>query len=164
MHEQGLLHEAFSIFVWDMYGKIILQQRANSKYHSGGLWADTCSSHPRYEESSKDAAYARLEYEIGIQCKLAFAFNFGYNEHVGNGFIENELDYVFVGRTWYSKSQIEEKINKAEVAAVKLLSLASLRKDVKRNPKNYAIWLRIIMDEYFNELKDAYKKLKVNSV
>lgn len=164
VHEQGLLHEAFSIFVWDMHGKLVLQQRSNGKYHSSGLWSDTCSGHPRYEERSEDAAHARLIYEMGFGCGLVFAFNFHYNKPVGNGFIENELDNVFIGRTDLSKSEIEEKINKIEVSAVKLLSLASLKKDVKRNPKDYSVWLKIIMQKYFNELRSAYEMLRTNSM
>ena len=101
---------------------------------------------------------------MGFACQLVFAFSFHYNKPVGNGFIENELDKVFVGHTELLKSEIEEKINETEVAAVKLLSLASLRKDIKRNPKNYAVWLKIIMQKYFNELQNAYGTLKTNLV
>lgn len=161
VHQNGELHEAFSIFIWDNYGKIVLQQRAFTKYHSGGLWADTCSGHPKtLDEESRYAAGARLLYESGLDCILIHAFDFRYNEPVGNGLRENELDRVYVGRTSLSKSQIEKKINRNEIAAIKLFSLATLRKDVNRHPERYAVWDRIIIKEHFDELKNAYQELK----
>ncbi|HSU49504.1 MAG TPA: isopentenyl-diphosphate Delta-isomerase, partial [Segetibacter sp.] len=96
-HSKGLLHRAFSVFIFNDQGEMLLQQRAVSKYHSGGLWTNACCSHPRPEEATEDAALRRLQEELGFTVSLAKIFDFRYNASFTNGLTEHEFDHVFVG-------------------------------------------------------------------
>ena len=96
-HIKGLLHRAFSIFIFNTKNELLLQKRATQKYHSGGLWTNTCCSHPRENESTIDAAYRRLNEEMGMICDLKFKFNFIYKAKLDNNLYEHELDHVFFG-------------------------------------------------------------------
>ena len=96
-HIKGLLHIAFSIFIFNTKNELLLQKRATQKYHSGGLWTNTCCSHPRENESTIDAAYRRLNEEMGMICDLKFKFNFIYKAKLDNNLYEHELDHVFFG-------------------------------------------------------------------
>jgi len=96
-HQQGKLHRAFSIFIFNDSGELLVQQRASSKYHGANLWSNTCCSHPQWEEDVTLSAQERLNYEMGIQCSLIGLYKFIYNEKVENNLIEHELDYIFVG-------------------------------------------------------------------
>ena len=93
-HIKGLLHRAFSIFIFNTKNELLLQKRATQKYHSGGLWTNTCCSHPRENESTIDAAYRRLNEEMGMICDLKFKFNFTYKAKLDNNLYEHELDHV----------------------------------------------------------------------
>ena len=96
-HEKALLHRAFSVFVFNKNGDLLMQQRAHSKYHSGGLWTNTCCSHPRPGEHVADAANRRLQEEMGFTTSLNKAFDFTYKAAFDNGLTEHEFDHVFIG-------------------------------------------------------------------
>ena len=117
-HVKGLLHRAFSIFVFNDKGETLLQQRAKSKYHSPLLWTNTCCSHPRDHESYLEGAQRRLQEEMGFSCSLEKKFDFIYKADVGKGLIEHEYDHVFIG-TYNGDPQI----NSDEVAKYKWLTI-----------------------------------------
>ncbi|MEG1198654.1 MAG: isopentenyl-diphosphate Delta-isomerase, partial [Algoriella sp.] len=96
-HVAGLLHRAFSVFVFNSNGELMIQQRAASKYHSPTLWTNTCCSHPRDNETYEQAAHRRLQEEMGFDCDLEFKFSFIYKAHLDNNLTEHELDHVFIG-------------------------------------------------------------------
>ena len=96
-HREGHLHRAFSIFIFNREGNLLLQQRAAHKYHSAGLWSNTCCSHPRPGESIDDAAARRLQEEMGLQTELVYLFRFQYHALLENGLTEHELDHVLIG-------------------------------------------------------------------
>lgn len=146
-HVAGLLHRAFSVFIFNEQGELLLQQRAASKYHSPLLWTNTCCSHPRENETYLDAAQRRLKEEMGFSCELKPAFHFIYKAQLGDNLFEHELDHVFTGT--YSG---EIHINPEEVEAFKWISRQNLIQDMKENPENYTIWFRIIFDEYLAKL------------
>jgi isopentenyl-diphosphate delta-isomerase len=141
-HEKGLLHRAVSVFVINSLGEWLLQRRALQKYHSAGLWTNTCCSHPLPGESNIDAANRRLMEEMGLQCELSELFNFTYRETLENGLIEHELDHVFLGIC----NQFPV-INDSEVAEYKYFNFNELVNDIKVNPENYTVWFRKIFDE-----------------
>ncbi len=138
-HKKGKLHRAFSIFIFNSRNKLLLQQRAKTKYHSPGLWSNSCCSHPRPEESLEKATRRRLKEEMGIECPLKEIFSFIYKAKVED-LIENEFDHVFVGRF-----NGEPKINKDEVMDWKWISINELKKDIKENPQEYTPWFGIII-------------------
>ena len=140
-HVKGVLHRAFSVFVFNSQGQILLQQRAFSKYHSPGLWTNTCCSHPRVGETTLEAANRRLHEEMGFDCHLTEKFAFTYQAEVGCGLIEHEIDHVFFGFS-------DEKpiINREEVESWKYITLNDLKHDIELNPQNYTQWFKIIFD------------------
>jgi len=150
VHEQGHLHRAFSIFIFNCNGDLLMQRRALGKYHSGGLWSNTCCSHPRKGEELELAVHRRLKEEVGFDCPLARAFSFIYRHEFDNGMIENELDTVFVG-----KHDGKFTMNKEEACDAKWMSIESIKADLEENPKNYSEWFKIIMDEKYEELISA---------
>ncbi|HEV2613271.1 MAG TPA: isopentenyl-diphosphate Delta-isomerase [Gammaproteobacteria bacterium] len=140
VHQKGLLHRAFSVFVYrkGLEGlEILLQKRHSSKYHSGGLWTNTCCSHPLFDETIKEAAEKRLKEEMGITSDLTEIGVFHYKAEVGNNLIENEIDHVFVGELLFSKI----KFHPEEVEAITWMSVKQLGEELKNNPKNYTAWL-----------------------
>jgi isopentenyl-diphosphate Delta-isomerase len=141
-HHKGVLHRAFSVFVFNSEGKMLLQQRAFSKYHSPGLWTNTCCSHPRHEELPVKAAHRRMMEEMGFDCVLEPAFTFTYKAPVGQGLTEHEFDHVFTG-TW----DHIPRPNPDEVAAWKWLDPETLDKDMYLNPDSYTVWFRIAWPE-----------------
>lgn len=151
-HRQGVLHRAFSVFLFNDQNELLLQKRALSKYHSGGLWTNTCCSHPRPGESVQDAALRRLKEEMGIQCDIDPAFSFIYKAKFENELTEHEFDHVFIG----SYNQ-QPSINPEEVSDYKWISLHELKSDLEEFPNRYTAWFRIC----FDELLDYYdKKIK----
>lgn len=138
VHEQGLLHRAFSIFIFNSAGKLLLQQRADGKYHSPGLWTNTCCSHPRQGETVEDAVHRRLQEEMGMSCELTFQFSFIYKHEFDNGLTEHELDHVYFG---YSDQQPEP--NPAEVKDWKYIGMEELKEELERYPDRYSPWLNI---------------------
>ncbi|MDF2449266.1 MAG: isopentenyl-diphosphate delta-isomerase [Bacteroidota bacterium] len=143
-HREGALHRAFSVFIFNEKGEFLLQQRALSKYHSAGLWTNTCCSHPRPNETVKDAANRRLFEEMGLICDLKIKSNFIYKTPFENGLTEHELDYVLFGET-----NREPKINSAEVENFKWVSLYDLKKDISVAPEKYTSWFKIVMKQLF---------------
>ncbi|MCH5690994.1 isopentenyl-diphosphate Delta-isomerase [Niabella sp. W65] len=140
-HKKGLLHRAFSVLLFNDRKELLLQQRAFDKYHCGGLWTNTCCSHPHPEEDVKDAAQRRLKEEMGIACDLQKSFEFIYKAEFDNGLTEHEYDHVFVG-----VFSGEPVINVNEVAAWKYVSPDALRKDIADHPDQYTPWFKIILD------------------
>jgi isopentenyl-diphosphate delta-isomerase len=126
----------------------MLQQRALSKYHSPGLWTNTCCSHPRIGEKTDDAAHRRMIEEMGFDCDFEEAFSFTYKADVGQGLIEHEFDHVFVGH-----SDTKPEINPKEVNDWKYMKLEDIKKDMAHNPENYTVWFRIAFDEVVKHLK-----------
>jgi isopentenyl-diphosphate delta-isomerase len=142
-HKRGVLHRALSVLVFNSKGEILLQKRADSKYHSGGLWTNTCCSHPRPGESISDAATRRLKEEMGIELKLNHAQSFIYESKLDQGLTEHELDHIFTG-----VFDGKPNINKHEVADWKFISIDILLKDVSENPTHYTEWFKIILNKW----------------
>ena len=140
-HRLGKLHRAFSVLPFNSQGELLLQKRAKNKYHSAGLWTNTCCSHPVPGEKIEDAAARRLKEEMGIDAKPSFAYKFLYKAELDKNLTEHELDYVFIG-TFDGKPSI----NAAEVEDWKFVNLEWLKKDLKKNPNEYTCWFKIIMD------------------
>ena len=147
-HVAGLLHRAFSVFVFNSKGELMLQQRAASKYHSPTLWTNTCCSHPRKNETYKEAAHRRLLEEMGFDCELSFSFSFIYKASLDNGLTEHELDHVFIGTF-----DDEPNLNKDEVMAYRWVEMEDLKKDMSKNPQNYTAWFKIIFDHYLSHIE-----------
>ena len=147
-HIAGLLHRAFSVFVFNSNGELMLQQRAASKYHSPTLWTNTCCSHPRENESYLDAANRRLVEEMGFECQLDYKFNFIYKANLDNGLTEHELDHVFIGTF-----DGEPQLNPEEVMAYRWVDMDDLKKDMQKNPQNYTAWFKIIFDQYISHIE-----------
>lgn len=147
-HEKGVLHRAFSVFIFNSKNELLLQKRAEHKYHSGGLWTNTCCSHPRVGEDNLEAANRRLMEEMGIGSVLNYLFNFTYKVKFDDGLTEHELDHVF-----YGLCDDLPVINPEEVAAYRYLSLSDLKKDIELHPDRYTSWLKICLDKVVEHLK-----------
>lgn len=151
-HEKALLHRAFSVFIFNTKGEMLLQRRALHKYHSPGLWTNTCCSHPKPNESALDAANRRLIEEMNMEAKLDYLFKFTYKTEFDNGLTEHEIDHVFKGIT-----DIQPIPNPEEVDSFKYISIKDLKNDIIDNPNNYTSWFKICLKEvlsYF-ELKET---------
>ena len=148
-HQEGTLHRAFSIFIFNSKNEVLMQKRAKTKYHSAGLWTNTCCSHPRKGESLEIAVQRRLKEEMGFNTKLTKIFDFIYKAPVGSGLIEHEFDHVFIGR-------FEQGItpNPDEVESYRWMSLDELLIDLESNPQYYTEWLKIAFKEHLNKLKE----------
>lgn len=138
-HETGSLHRAFSVFVYNAAGELLLQRRAVDKYHSGGLWTNTCCSHPRPGEGNLEAAKRRLQEEMGINCALAPAFSFLYRQVVGD-LIEHELDHVFIG-----KFDGPANADAEEVAEWRYAPVSEILQDMAVHPDQYTVWFRLCL-------------------
>lgn len=139
-HKKGLLHRAFSIVVKNNKGDMMLQKRAIGKYHSGGLWTNTCCGHPRNGEDLVSAAHRRLKEEMGFDCPLEEAKAFIYTADVGRDLKENEFLHVFVG-----KYENDPVLNPEEAEDWKWIAEEELKKDVAENPNDYSAWFKIIL-------------------
>ncbi len=137
-HRQGLLHRAFSVFIFDSANKMLLQRRAASKYHSAGLWSNACCSHPHPGEQTAVAAQRRLKEEMGFEVQLEKIFDFVYTASFENGLIENEFDHVFVG-----KYDGEIKFDPHEVSAYVFKSAEEISADLQASPQSYTAWFHI---------------------
>jgi isopentenyl-diphosphate delta-isomerase len=140
-HLTGALHRAFSVFIFNRKGELLLQQRALNKYHSAGKWTNTCCSHPRPGELTEDAAQRRLMEEMGMKCDLKYGFSFLYEASFSNDLTEHEYDHVFLGL-----SDELPQINLSEVAAFKYVDPGTLFADLKESPDQYTEWLKICFD------------------
>ena len=136
VHRTGELHRAVSVFVTDGEGRVLLQQRAAAKYHSPGLWTNTCCGHPRPGETTLAAAQRRLLEEMGMQCRLEPAGSFRYRAELAGGLVEHEIDHVFVGR-----SRARPHPDPLEVDAWRWESFAPLERDIEARAGLYTAWL-----------------------
>ncbi|CAI8356961.1 MAG: Isopentenyl-diphosphate Delta-isomerase [Flavobacteriaceae bacterium] len=155
-HEIGLLHRAISVFLFNPKGELLLQKRASSKYHSGGLWTNTCCSHPRPGEKNIEAAIRRLYEEMGICSGLDYSFSFTYTAHFENGLIENEFDHVFTGI-----SKVIPQLNIEEAEDFDYVSIPNIIIDMDKNPNNYTEWFKIAIHKVDFQLKKEYLENKL---
>lgn len=146
-HENGFLHRAFSVFLFNEKGEMLLQKRAAKKYHSPNQWTNAVCSHPRLNESYKDGAKRRLQEELGITVDIDYKFHFLYKADVGKNLWEHELDHVFTG--FYEG---EFNLNEAEVSAVRYILMQDLETEMKSHPENFTEWFKIILAEYKENL------------
>lgn len=151
-HEKALLHRAISVFIFNSKGEWLLQRRALNKYHSNGLWTNTCCSHPFPNETSLEAANRRLKEEMGLESNLEEIFHFIYKAPLDNKLTEHELDHVFIGTT-----NKEPFINSDEVMEWKYISYSDLLADLQNSPEDYTVWFRKIF-ERVNEHSINYAK------
>lgn len=149
-HEEGRLHRAFSIFLFNSNQELLIHRRASEKYHSGGLWTNTCCSHPRPGETVIDAAHRRLEEEMGLKAEMEHKFHFIYKAKLDKGLIEHELDHVLFGF-----SDDKPNINPEEVDAWKYISMTSLEQQIRETPEAFTAWFKIA----FNEVKAHLENL-----
>ena len=147
-HEKGLLHRAISVLIFNSNQEILLQRRALHKYHSPGLWTNTCCSHPYPNENAREAAMRRLKEEMNIEALLEFAFKFEYKASFSNGLTEHELDHVFIGH-----SNDTPHLNTDEAVAFKWISLMELKKDIQNSPEKYTVWFKIMFSEYYSQIE-----------
>lgn len=145
-HEKGLLHRAVSVLLFNSRGELLIQRRAAGKYHSGGLWANTCCTHPHIGEPSPAAAVRRVREELGITARLTQLKTFIYRARLDNGMIEHELDHLFVGRSDQMPSP-----DPSEVSDYRFLPLPAIGEDMLRHPGRYAVWFRIIVRGFVSE-------------
>lgn len=153
VHEAGLRHRAFSIFLVDAAGRLLLQRRAASKYHSGGLWANSCCGHPRCGEPTRRAAERRLREELGARVPLTFQFHARYRAELDHGLTEDEFVYLYFGR-----APAEFSPDPAEVAALEWTTLAALEREIGRKPGRYAVWLRRYLEDQGPSLRRALER------
>jgi isopentenyl-diphosphate Delta-isomerase len=145
-HEKGMLHRAFSVFLFNNNNELLLQQRALHKYHSPGLWTNTCCSHPRPNESIVDSATRRCREEMGVEVvSLNNAFSFLYKVEFENGLIEHEFDHVLIG-----KHNADPIVNSNEVAHFKWISIDQLKEDIALNDSKYTAWFKLCYEKAFS--------------
>jgi len=152
-HQEGLLHRAFSIFLYryiDNELEILLQQRNMNKYHSGGLWSNTCCGHPRPDEDTHEAAVRRLAEEMNIKTPLQEIAAFQYTKKVNNELVENEFDHLFVGE--FKSEQIDP--NPDEVQDWQWMSLSELKQKLEQEPEKFTAW--------FNDALRIFENKEVN--
>jgi isopentenyl-diphosphate delta-isomerase len=147
-HELGLLHRAFSVFLFNSRGEMLLHRRALGKYHSGGLWTNTCCSHPRPGESTEAAAGRRLREEMGLSAPLSFAFSFIYRAELDQGLIEHELDHVYIG-----ESDAIPLPHPEEVESYAYVAVDELERDLISQPEKYTEWFKICVLEVLKRQK-----------
>lgn len=147
VHETGSLHRAFSVFIFNSKGELLLQQRADNKYHSGGLWTNTCCSHPVSGEEIQETIRKRLKDEMGIECETDFQFSFIYKTVFDNGLTEHELDHVYFG-----KSDELPVPNILEAKDWKYIALGQLEKSIRQNPQDYSAWLKICLPQVIEKI------------
>lgn len=140
-HEKGMLHRAFSVLIFNSAGDLLLQKRAAGKYHSAGLWTNSCCSHPMPNERMADAVQRRLKEEMGLTCDTNFLYKFKYRAPLDNNLVEHEMDYVFTGTC--DQTPV---IDVHEVSEWKFASLAEIRSDMGRQPDQYTFWFKEIIN------------------
>jgi isopentenyl-diphosphate delta-isomerase len=158
-HQKGVLHRAFSVFIFNSKGRMLLQQRALSKYHGANLWTNTCCSHPYPGERTEEAAQRRLQEEMGFIANIKEIFSFTYKAQVENGLIEHEYDHVFAGE---HEGSIES--NKNEVAAYSYEEMDEVKQRIQQQPEKFTAWFKIAFPKIEAWWKEEYgSKLKVHS-
>ncbi len=146
-HEKAVLHRAFSVFILNAKNELMLQQRAHHKYHSPGLWTNTCCSHQRDGEGNIDAGIRRLNEEMGFTTVLKESISFIYKAAFDNGLTEHEYDHVLIG--YYEDNPV---INPEEVADWKWTAVTAVKKDIAAHPEAYTVWFKIIFDKFYNHI------------
>ena len=141
-HQRGLLHRAFSIIIYNDRRELLLQRRADTKYHTPGLWTNTCCSHPFIDEGYKEAVNRRLEEEMGMSTYLTKYCSFIYKAKLNNNLIEHEHDTVFLGQ-----SNSLPQINKDEVCDYKYISYEDLEQQIEHNPNKFTPWFKLIIEK-----------------
>ena len=149
-HQKGLLHRAFSVLIFNDKGELLLQRRAFGKYHSEGLWTNTCCSHPNPGESNLSAAHRRLQEEMGLDCEMKELFYFIYKAELDNNLIEHELDHVLIGH-----SNQDPILNQEEAIDFKWLNLEQLKKAISEKPTDFTFWFKVIILEHFDKIKKS---------
>lgn len=150
-HEKGLLHRAFSVFIFNSKGEMLLQRRALNKYHSGGLWTNACCSHPGKEENIEEAAKRRLMEEMGFDTSLTKIFDFVYKAEFENGLTENEFDHVFVG-----KFEGEVNYDKKEVMDYCYKKMDDIQESLQQQHGQFTAWFKIAFSQVYNWWKKNY--------
>lgn len=153
-HVKGVLHRAFSIFIFNSKGELLIHQRSLEKYHSPGLWTNTCCSHPQLYENLKESALERLQFEMGFTTDIHKIFSFIYHAPMENGLIEHELDHVFIG--YYDD---EPRINEREVQNFYWISPEQLLVDIKYHPEHYTFWFRKVVEDVLEKVSNQRKKV-----
>jgi isopentenyl-diphosphate Delta-isomerase len=153
VHRQALLHRAFSIFLVDTRGRLLLQKRQTTKYHSAGLWANACCGHPRPGERTLVAARRRLDEELGVASTLVFGFFARYRAALGRDMHENEFVYVYFGPLAGRPHP-----NSAEISDIDLLSVDELQRRIERNPASFTAWLKHYFVQHSAEIATASRK------
>ncbi len=148
---EGVLHRAFSVFVFNSRGELLLQQRAADKRLWPGFWANTCCSHPRRGESLEVATRRRLQEELGLACDLEFVFKFQYHARFGEAGSEHELCHVFIGQ-----SDEVPHVNASEIAAVRWIAPDALDDEIERHPEHFTPWLKIEWDRLRREHAEVF--------
>lgn len=149
-HQKGILHRAFSIFIFNHERQMLIHQRAQHKYHGGGLWTNACCSHPQWGEEIKASASQRLAYEMGLKCDIDYLFSFTYHTPVENNLIEHEYDYVFMG---YTDDQPE--FNPDEVQNYQWIGKTDLLKQIAEQPEKFTYWFRMAVPQIMDQV-DSY--------
>jgi isopentenyl-diphosphate delta-isomerase len=151
-HLTGALHRAFSIFIFNSSGELLLQQRAKTKYHSKSLWSNTCCGHPKPGETINEAAHRRLVEEMGFDCELRDVFHFLYKAKIDNRFFEHEYDHVLTGL--FDDKPI---LNTSEAEEWMYVDLPTLRRNIQKRPRDYTYWLRFLLTnpEFLSELRSC---------
>jgi len=139
-HRKGVLHRAFSVLLFNSKGELLIQKRSAGKYHSAGLWTNTCCSHPRPDETLTEAATRRLQEEMGIQVDVEPLYNFIYKVNLDGGLIEHELDHVLIGHF-----DGEPELNHNEASAWRYASMAQLKQEALENPSEFTHWFKLIL-------------------
>ena len=150
-HETGSLHRAFSAFVFNSKGQLLLQRRAYTKYHSRGQWTNTCCSHPRLGELIEEAASRRLREEMGITCAFKAQFSFIYHAPMEDGLSEHELDHVLYGHT----DDVPQP-NPQEVAEWRYATLDEIREELESHPEVFTAWFKLCFERVLNDHKTIY--------
>ncbi len=143
-HEKALLHRAFSVFIFNDNNELMLQKRALHKYHSPGLWTNTCCSHQRNGETNLEAGKRRLQEEMGFVTDLKESTSFIYKAPFDNGLTEHEYDHIMIGH--YNSAP---NINTDEVADWKWMPLENVKVDIALNPQHYTAWFKIIFEKFY---------------
>lgn len=156
-HQKGLLHRAFSVLIFNSENQFLIQRRAGTKYHSAGLWSNTCCSHPNIDETILSASHRRLKEEMGLECEtLTCLYHFIYKVDFDNGLFEHELDHVIIGRSDY-----HPVLNPNEASEWKYISYDELKKDILENPHQYTFWFKVLFEKTFR-LASKQKTLSKN--
>jgi len=152
-HREGILHRAFSVFIFNSEGKWLLQQRAVGKYHSAGLWTNSCCGHPQEGDETGEAARNRLNYEMGLDCDLRNIFNFTYRASLENGLVEHEFDHVFIGF-----SDELPRVNPEEVSGWRMVSIEDLREEIEAGESRFTEWFKMVYERVYK-----YYQLNIKS-